>query len=625
MHHVLSLWLLVSLSSFAAQDDIDQEAVAHAAWIRANYTKFEYRVPMRDRVNLHTVVYVPNWTTDAFPMILFRTPYSVGPYGSDDYKERLGPNRTFDREGYIYVFQDVRGRFMSEGHYMNMRPHAPDQPTKKAWVNESTDTYDTIDWLVKNVPHNNGKVGQWGISYPGFYTAAGMIANHPALKIASPQAPIADWYWDDMHHNGAFSLNLAFNFFSSFGVKRDGLTDTWPERFQHGTPDGYQFFMDLGPLSNVNERYFKGEIDFWNQFIEHPDYDWFWQSRNLVPHLKDISCAVMTVGGWFDAEDLYGPLSIYRSVEEKNPKATNILVMGPWSHGGWARGPGNRLGDARFGFDTSNYYNEQILLPVFRHYLKDAPMPELPEAFVFETGANRWHQMDAWPPKTAKERNLYLDGKGYAGFTQQHDGIDNDAYISDPDHPVPFTVDITTAWGREFMTQDQRHAARRPDVLSFQTEVLKEDLVLAGPIDAELWVSTDQSAADWVVKIIDVYPPDEAPIEEDGQTIERGNAHVLVRYEMFRGRYRESFEHPKPFEPNKVTRVPIKLQDIFHNFQKGHRLMVQIQSSYFPFFDRNPQKYVPNIFKAKEEDFTKATHRVWHTDAYPTHLKVLVQ
>ena len=607
----------------AAQEDSEYQA--HSAWVRAHYTKTEYSVAMRDNVKLHTVVYAPNWSQEQFPMVLFRTPYSVGPYGTDKYRNHLGPNLAFDKEGFIFVYQDVRGKYMSEGHYMNMRPHASSSKEKKAFVNESTDTYDTIEWLVKNVERNNGNVGQWGISYPGFYTAAGMISNHPALKIASPQAPIADWFWDDMHHNGAFSLNLAFNFFSSFGVKRNGPSPARAERFKHGTPDGYQFFLDLGPLSNVNEKYFKGEIEFWNDMAEHPNYDWFWQTRNIIPHLKNVNCAVLTVGGLFDAEDLYGPLAIYRSVEEKNPKTTNTLVMGPWSHGGWARGDGDRLGDARFGFATSKFYNENVLMPAFLHYLKGGPNPNLPEALVFETGANRWQRLDSWPPKEAKQRNLYLNGKGYAGFEKKNDSIDNDSYVSDPAHPVPFTVDITTAWGREFMAQDQRHAGRRPDVLTYQTEVLTEDLTLAGPIDAELWVSTTESAADWVVKIIDVYPPDEEALEEEDKETPRGNAQILVRYEMMRGRFRESFEIPKAFEPNKVTRVPIRLQDIFHNFQKGHRLMIQIQSSYFPFFDRNPQKYVDNIFEAKEEDFVKATHSVWHTEKYPTHLKVMVK
>lgn len=601
----------------------DPEAQAHAAWIRAHYTKFEYRIPMRDGVKLFTNVYVPNWTQDNYPIILFRTPYSVGPYGTDKYKEYLGPDPALDKDGYIFVYQDVRGRFMSEGFFMDMTPHATLAGGKKAVTNESTDTYDTIDWLVKNLPRNNGNVGQWGISYPGFYTAAGMISSHPALKIASPQAPIADWYWDDMHHNGAFSLNLAFNFFSSFGVKRDGLTDKWPKSFEHGTPDGYQFFLDMGPLSNANAKYFHGEIQFWNDFIEHPNYDWFWQTRNILPHLKDVTCAVLTVGGWFDAEDLYGPLTIYRSVEEKNPGITNTMVMGPWSHGGWARTKGDRLGDARFGFPSSDYYNKLVLVPAFQHYLKGGPKPNLPEALVFETGANRWHHLDAWPPKAAQDRTLYLNPGNNVAFEPKA-GSEFDAFISDPRFPVPSTVDVTTSWGRDFMTQDQRYATRRPDVLTFTTDVLTEDLVLAGPIDAELWVSTDQGDADWVVKIIDVYPPDEPAIEEKGEEIPRGNAQILVRYEIIRGRYRDSFEKPAPFEAGKPTKVPLRLMDVFHNFQKGHRMMVQVQSSFFPFFDRNPQKWVPNIFNAKEEDFVSATHKVYHSKAHPSKLNVKV-
>lgn len=611
----LAFLLLLALATQVASAQEPSEAEKHAAWVRANYTKFEYRVPMRDGVRLFTTVYLPNWSRQKFPLVLMRTPYSAGPYGADKYRALLGPSPEFDREGFIFVFQDVRGRFMSEGTYVNMRPLGDA-------VNESTDTYDSIDWAVKNLPGNNGRVGQWGISYPGFYTAAGMISNHPALKVASPQAPIADWFWDDMHHNGAFALHLAFGFFSRFGVQREGPHEDWPERFDFKTPDAYQFFLDLGPLKNANERYFNGEIDFWNKLVEHPNYDAFWQSRNLLPHLNNVGCAVLTVGGWYDAEDLYGPLQIYKAVEKNNPLIKNTLVMGPWAHGGWFRESGDRLGDSLFSFPTSEYFKKQVMLPLFLHHLKDKEDPELPEALVFETGANRWRSFDRWPPAVTPKK-LHFGSDSRLSF-QPLEGNQFDAFVSDPAHPVPSTVDNSIQRNRGMMAEDQRFAGRRPDVLSYQTEVLKEDLTLAGPLEAELWVSTDQSDADWVVKLIDVYPGDEKPVKVDGKEMPRGNAQPLVRYEIFRGRFRNSFEKPEPFVPNQVTRVPIKLFDVFHTFQRGHRLMVQIQSSHFPFFDRNPQKYVPNIFHARPSDFVKATHKVWHTSKYPSHLKVSV-
>lgn len=613
---VLSFFLL-NISLFA-QDN------AHKEWVRANYTKHEYRVPMRDGIELFTAVYVPNWSTkEKWPFILFRTPYSVGPYGLDKYRSQLGSNPDLDRSGFIFVFQDVRGKFMSDGHYLNMRPHRGKPKGKKAWTNEATDTYDTIDWLLKNVKPNNERVAQWGISYPGFYTAAGMIDSHPALKLASPQAPIADWFWDDMHHNGAFNLNLAFNFFSSFGQKPGKRFQNWPKGVDHVTSDGYEFFMRLGPLSNVNEKYFKGDIDFWNKLAEHPNYDDFWQSRNILPHLKNINCAVLTVGGFYDAEDLYGPLKIYENVERNNPNITNTIVMGAWSHGAWARRDARYLGDADFGTDTSMWYKKHVEMPTFLHYLKDGPKPNLPEAIVYESGSNRWRQFEQWPPEAAVEKTLYPGEKESLAFEPSAKG-GHDEYISDPNKPIPFTTTVTTRWGREFMAEDQRFAARRPDVLTYTTDVLEEDLTLAGPIEAELWVSTDQGDADFMVKIIDVYPPDEPARKVDGKTIPMSDAQIMVRYEMFRGRFRESFEHPKPFKANQPTKVKIEVQDVMHTFQRGHRLMIQVQSSYFPFFDRNPQKWVDNIFEAKEEDFVKANHKLYRNKNHQTKFKVSV-
>ena len=613
--------LLMAAYVFFAQED-------EVAFNSENYSKFEYKIPMRDGVKLFTAVYVPNDRTKKYPMLLFRTPYSIEPYGADQYmKGPLGPSKQFAREGYIFVFQDVRGRLMSEGHFVDMTPHIATK-SDKSQIDESSDTYDTIEWLLKNISNHNGRVGQWGISYPGFYTAAGMIDSHPALKAVSPQAPIADWFWDDFHHHGAFFLPHAFNFLAVFGKPRPEPTTKFPPRFEHGTPDGYKFFLELGPLKNANERYFKGEIDFWNKIIGHPNYDEFWQKRNLLPFLKNVKCAVMTVGGWFDAEDLYGPMKIYRQVEKNNPGIFNVLVMGPWAHADWFYTDGEVLGNINFGSKTAKYFQDHIQLPFFNYFLKGEGKPDLPEAYVFETGANRWRTFDRWPP-VDEERNLFFQADGKLGSESPSSaGEAYDEYISDPAKPVPFIEKISTAMIKEYMTDDQRFAAKRPDVLVYQTDALKDDLTLSGPVQAELWVSTSGSDSDWVVKIVDVFPDDlsqhrawfRPPYQGAGK--EMGGYQMMVRSEVFRGRFRNSYEKPEPFEPNKVTKVAFELQDLFHTFKRGHRLEVQVQSTWFPLVDRNPQKYVPNIFLADEKDFIPAKQRVYRSATYPTHLKV---
>jgi len=602
---------------------VNAAAADRAGYIRSNYSKHEYRIPMRDGVKLFTAVYRPYDGSKKYPILLVRTPYSLKPYGADQYKNALGPHEAFEKEGFIFVFQDVRGRYMSEGEFVNMRPHVPEKRETKE-VDESSDTYDTIEWLLNHVENHNGRVGMWGVSYPGFYCSAGMIDSHPALKAVSPQAPIADWFWDDMHHHGALILNLTFNFFANFGRIPDTLATESPQRFEHGTPDGYQFFLDLGPLRNVNERYFHKEIAFWNDVAEHPNYDSFWQSRNILPHLKNITAATMVVGGWFDAEDLYGPLHTYQSIEEKNPDNFNILVMGPWFHGGWVWGEGDALGDADFGFKTSEYFQEHIDLVFFKHFLiANGNGPDLPEALVFETGSNRWREFDAWPPKKVQKRRLYLQPEGALSFARPAEPDSAcSVYISEPDKPVPYTTKITAGWESTYMTEDQRFAARRPDVLVYQSEILEQDVTLAGPLQAHLYVSTSGTASDFVVKLIDVYP-DEIPYhDEKSGKPNKGAMQQLVRGEVFRGRFRESYQHPKPFIPDEITPVTFELQDILHTFKRGHRLMVQIQSTWFPLVDRNPQKYLPNIFRAEEDDFITVTNRVYHSRAYPSHLEV---
>jgi putative CocE/NonD family hydrolase len=594
-----------------------------AAYIRSHYAKFEYRIPMRDGVRLFTAVYAPYESSRKYPILLLRTPYGVGPYGADQYADRLGPHEAFEKDGFIFVLQDVRGRFMSEGKYVNMRPYIPNKRGTED-VDESTDTYDTIEWLLRHLRGHNGKVGMWGISYPGFYCSAGAIDSHPALKAVSPQAPIADWFWDDMHHNGALILNLTFNFFANFGRLPDTLTTRWPERFDHNTPDGYQFFMDLGSLKNVNEEYFHGRIEFWNDIADHPNYDEFWQARNILPHLKNITAATMVVGGWYDAEDLYGPLKTYKSIEEKNPGNFNILVMGPWFHGGWVRSEGDTLGDADFGFRTSEYYKERVDLAFFKHFLKDEQSAlDLPEALVFETGANRWRQFDAWPPKGTQSRRLYLQPGGGLSFAEPT-GSEScyDEYISDPRHPVPYTTKTTVRYAKSYMTEDQRFAARRPDVLSYRSQVLEEDITFAGPLQAHLRVSTSGSASDFVVKLIDVYPDQMSYYDERSEWRQKGGMQQMVRGEVFRGRFRDGYEHPEPLTPDEISDVSFELRDILHTFKRGHQIMVQIQSTWFPLVDRNPQKYVPNIFEADEEDFVTVTNRVYCSAENPSNIEV---
>ena len=631
----LALLLLVAASAFAQEAAKKTEL---ADFIRANYTKYEYRIPMRDGVRLFTSVYVPKDATPAnsYPILLSRTPYSVAPYGIEAYKEAIGPSELFARAKYIVAYQDVRGRMMSQGEFVDMRPHDP-QKDSKGDIDESTDTYDTIDWLVKNVQHNNGRVGMWGISYPGFYTSAGMIDAHPALKAASPQAPIADWWiGDDFHHNGAFYLAHNIRFFYTFGRPRPEPTTKWPERLDMGTPDGYAFYQQFIPLSRIDEKLFKGDVGFWKDVVAHPDYDGYWKARSLPQHLRNIKPAVMTVGGWFDAEDLYGALKTYEATEKQSPGAKNMIVMGPWQHGGWSRTAGDRLGNIEFHQKTSEFYQKEVELPFFEHHLKGKPDPKLPEALMFETGTNEWNRFDAWPPKSAVKRQLYLHPGGRLDWTpppatapQQTSvfapmNAEYDEYVSDPAKPVPYTTTITTGMTREHMSDDQRLQTRRPDVLTWVSDVLEDDLTIAGPIVPSLFVSTSGTDSDFVVKLIDVYPNNAPNSDPNPLQIEMGGYEQLVRGEPFRGRYRNSFEKPEAFIPNQVSKLEFVMPDALHTFRAGHRIAVQVQSSWFPLIDVNPQTFVPNIYQAKVEDFRKATQRVYHSPASPSAVSVLV-
>ncbi len=610
----LYLLLLALLTAALATGARAQDGINLPAFIRENYTRSDHDIPMRDGVRLYTVVYAPKDTAQQYPLLMRRTPYSVAPYEKDRFPTSLGPNRLFAKEGYVFVYQDVRGCYLSEGAFEDMRPHR-DKKNGKQDIDESSDTYDTLDWLVRNVPNNNGKAGLWGISYPGFYTAAGMIDAHPALKAASPQAPIADWFFDDWHHHGTLYLAHTFNFFNRFGQPRPEPTTRSARPFDLGTPDGYQFFLDLGPLKNVNERWFRDRVVFWNRLTEHPNYDDFWKARNLLPHLKNVAPAVMTVGGWFDAEDLYGTFKTYQAVEKQNPGVFNVLVVGPWYHGGWSSSDGRRLGSVDFGSATSQYYQKHAELPFFNHFLKGKGEQKLPEALVFETGANRWRRFDHWPPRHVAKKSLYLHGGGRLDYAAPGDKEAHDEYVSDPARPVPYTEAVAIGMTREHMVDDQRYASRRPDVLAYQTTVLTQDVTLAGPIQADLWVSTSGTDSDWVVKVIDVFPGD-AP------GVRMGGYQMLVRSEMIRGRFRNSYEKPEPFVANQPARVRLELQDVLHTFRKGHRIMVQVCSTWFPLVDRNPQRYVENVFRAEEGDFVRATQRVYRSRGQPTRIEV---
>lgn len=614
-----------------------------AEFIRANYTKYEYRIPMRDGARLFAAVYVPKDASaqQTYPIMFERTPYTSGPYGADNYPHVLGPNEQFTRSKYIFVYQDVRGRFMSEGQFEDVRPYIPAKKSRKD-IDESTDTYDTIDWLVKNVQFNNGKVGMWGISYPGFYAAYGLIDSHPALKAVSPQAPIANWFiGDDFHHNGALWLPHMFNFMYLFGLPRPELTTKWPdERFNHGTPDGYEFFLhNTEPLSNIDTRFYKGRIRFWESVVAHPNYDQFWQARDLPQYLNNVKPAVLVVGGWFDAEDLYGALHTAEAISKNNPAIPPTLVMGPWFHGGWSRSDGSGLGDARFGSKTSVFYREQIEFPFFESTLKGKGSVDLPRAYVFETGRNEWEKYDSWPPKNAVKKSLYLTAGGKIAFEAPKDKCEDgaapragtknavpacfDEYISDPAKPVPFIDQISTAMERPYMTADQRLQGRRPDVLVYETDPLEQDITLAGPVRPSLFVSTSGTDSDFVVKLIDVYPDDASDNDPDPANVKMGGYQQLVRGEPMRGRFRDSYEKPEPFQPGKIAKVEFVMPDVNHTFRRGHRIMVQVQSSWFPLVDINPQTFV-DIYKAKPEDFQKATERVYHAPDAPSSVVVMV-
>ena len=615
--------LLAVIFSLVCLVAAQEKSEPSEAKVREHYTKYEYRIAMRDGVHLFTSVYVPKDSTQTYPFLITRTPYSVGPYGADNYPKSLGPSPEFEKAGYIFVFQDVRGRYMSEGTFLEMTPHIDNKKSNKD-VDDSSDLYDTIDWLLKNVANNNGKAGIWGISYPGFYTSASMIDSHPALKAASPQAPITDLFMgDDAYHGGAFMLAANFDFYASFTPQHNPeLPPKTEVPFDYGTKDGYEFYLKMGPLGNSG-HYLGSNDQLWEDQVKHDTYDEYWKVRNLAPHLKNIHCAVLTVGGWFDAEDLQGPFTTHNSVEKNNPGIFNGLVMGPWVHGGWARHEGRRLGHVNFASATSEYYQKNILFPFFEQYLKGNIDAKLPKAYVFETGTNVWRQYSDWPPKNAQRQTLYFHANGELSFDAPTEPAQAyDEYVSDPAKPVPFVAYTALDVPQEYMDSDQRFASSRPDVLVYQTPVLQEDVTLAGPVAPHLFVSTSGTDSDYVVKLVDVYPtdyPEEKPAEEkkfhsdvDAPPFTMAGFEQLVRGEPLRGKFRHSFEKPEPFTPGKVEEIDYRMPDINHTFRRGHRIMVQVQSTWFPLVDRNPQTFV-SIPQAKPSDFVKATERIYRS------------
>ena len=609
MKKILTLFAFFCVWYLSAQD----------TFVKDNFTKKEVYVTMRDGVKLFTSIYIPKDISakNKYPILMQRTCYSVAPYGEDQFKKNLGPNKFLQNEKYIFVYQDVRGRYMSEGTFTNMTPQV-DHKTKKD-IDESTDTYDTIDWLVKNIQNNNGNVGQYGTSYPGFYTAVGVLADHPALKASSPQAPISDVWYDDFHHNGAFMMGY-FRTFPVFGEQKTKAENAaWyinaMKKLASTSEDGSLFYNEMGTLKDGIEKYYGRENFFVNEIVDHPNYDDFWKKRDLLPHLKNIKHAVMTVGGWFDAEDLRGPLHIYKTIEKTSPKAKNSIVMGPFSHGGWSHEMGKHFhNEIYFGDSIATFYQKNIETTFFNHYLKNEKSAiNLPEAYMFDTGKKEWKQFAEWPPKAVQKTQFYLRENGKF-TTETPSSASFTEYFSDPNKPVPSSTNLKDFNGftpRNYMSEDQRFTENRPDVASFTTEILSDDITLAGEIKVKLKIASTGSDADFFVKLIDIYPADKKNIKEKPGVI-YGNYHQMVRSEIMPARFRNSFEKPEALVPNQETEVVFNLQDVLHTFKKGHKIQIQVQSTAYPLFAVNPQKFVENPYKAEKTDYTKAFQKIFN-------------
>lgn len=623
--------LLFVLFTFAVSSVPAQSNSLDSAWVLDNYYKWEKMIPMRDGKQLYTAIYIPTDTTERHPVLLKRTPYSSAPYGSTSFPESFWNSyyRLYMRENYIMVVQDVRGRYMSEGEFEDIRPYNSAK-TGNA-IDEASDTYDAVDWLVKNLPHNNGRVGAFGISYPGFYATMVALSGHPAVKAVSPQAPVTDWFMgDDFHHNGAFMLMDGFNFYSGFGKPRPAPTTQGARGYQIGVPDNYGFYLQTGTLKDF-ARLMGDSIRFWKNLYAHPNLDDWWKARNPRAFVQNIlpSTNTLVVGGLFDAEDVFGAWNLYKAIEG-GAKNNNKIVMGPWFHGAWGgRSDGSALGNVKFGAKTAEWYQNNIELPFFNYHLKGkGNLAKLSEATIFFSGENTWKSLPQWPPANTQEQEIYLQPGGELSWNKPSGSNSFTAYTSDPAKPVPYTEDVHLSRTREYMTDDQRFAGRRPDVLVFQTGILNNDVTLAGPLNADLFASVSTTDADFVVKLIDVFPDSfkyvgdaPQPNRAAGGAYPMGGYQMLVRGEVMRGKFRKSFESPSPFTPNKVEEVKFYLPDVAHTFKKGHRIMVQLQSSWFPLVDRNPQKFV-NIYEASATDFQKAEIKIHHSSQYPSGIKV---
>ncbi len=584
------------------------------------FDKRAVMISMRDGIKLHTEIYAPKNSSEALPILLERSPYGISA-PDKGYSHYL--NRYVDMipDGYIFVFQDIRGRYGSEGQFLMNRPIH--DPSDAKGVDESTDTYDTIDWLIKNIPHNNGRVGMDGISYGGFLVTMGMINPHPALKAVSEQACMGDTFLgDDFFHNGAFRLSYGFEYAATMETNKENY------QFPYDRFDVYDFFLRMGPLSNANKKYFHDKIPSWNNFIEHNSYDEFWKKHAIAYALKKATVPNLNVAGWWDQEDFYGPMFTYENLEKSDTDHLNYLVVGPWNHGGWGRNPGSSLGDIPFGSETGVYFRQQVEAPWFAYWLKDKGKLPLKEALLFQTGSDEWTAFDAWPPKDAKQKNLYFHENGSLSFDSPKEESKDafDSYVSDPAHPVPYRhrpIDSTYpqdhpgSW-YTWLVQDQRFVDERPDVLTWQTGALKEDVTIAGDVTAKLFASTTGTDSDWVVKLIDVYP------ESYPQDWKLSGYELMISDEIFRGRFYKSMEHPEPIPANTVTPFTIDLHTANHVFKKGHRIMVQVQSTWFPVYDRNPQKFLPNIFEAQPSDYQVATQHIYRSKAYPSSVEVSV-
>lgn len=580
-------------------------------FIKNNYKKEETYIKMRDGKKLFTTIYAPKDQENSYPIMLMRTPYSLAPYGVQNMKIPVGPNMNFARDGFIFVYQDVRGKYMSEGDFIANRPVSLAKKNKIS--DESTDTYDTIDWLIKNI-QSNKKVGIWGISSPGMYASMSLIGSHPNLKAVSPQAPVTDWFLgDDRHHNGALMLMGSFSFLSSFGKLRDSISTRHPGGFgDYGHMDSYNFYLKSGALKNFNAKYLHGKSVLWNEMMDHPNYNDYWEARDYLKHITKVAPAVMIVGGWFDQEDLYGPLKTYAHLAKLKSSGPTHLIMGPWFHGSWTRGLGDSLKDLNFGQPTAKQFREEMELPFFKRHLKGKQTDTLPAAKIFFTGSNQWASFKQWPPADVKPRSLYLKAENKLSFDRpDRSGDVFDAYLSDPDKPVPYTNQKTVFRGYQYMFEDQYFAAKRPDVMVYESEILEKDIKIGGNLQAEIYISTTGTDADFIVKLIDVYPYDSKSLMSDCQ--------LLVRGEVMRAKFKDSFSEPKALIPNQVTRLRFDMQDAAHVFKKGHRIMVQVQSTWFPLVDRNPQQFL-NINEANDSDFLKQEHRIYLSKEYPSHI-----